>query len=264
MLIECPECGRSVSSHAPACPQCGYPLGDIAVAPPAPPAPSPPALPSSRALQPPPPEPEWRGEPVASSHHGAGREPSTKSSLSPPPSQWREAPPAPWSRLAARMLDMLLFSVTIWVVVGAVFASGGLPKPLQQVSDSSMYSGLLMLPILMPFMALCIGATGSTPGKWAFGIRVVNGDGYPAGFGRALHREIGVWVYGLGLGIPIVTLVTQVIAYQTLKRTGSSSWDAETHTSVRYLNHTLLTRLRAAAAVLGLVAGMVMLMAAGA
>lgn len=25
-LIQCPECGREVSSQAPACPACGYPL----------------------------------------------------------------------------------------------------------------------------------------------------------------------------------------------------------------------------------------------
>jgi len=25
-LIRCPECGREVSSEAPACPSCGYPL----------------------------------------------------------------------------------------------------------------------------------------------------------------------------------------------------------------------------------------------
>ena len=25
-LIKCPECAREVSSHAPACPACGYPL----------------------------------------------------------------------------------------------------------------------------------------------------------------------------------------------------------------------------------------------
>lgn len=25
-LISCPECGREISSHAPACPSCGYPL----------------------------------------------------------------------------------------------------------------------------------------------------------------------------------------------------------------------------------------------
>jgi uncharacterized RDD family membrane protein YckC len=162
------------------------------------------------------------------------------------------------------MLDMLLMSVTIWVVIEAFFAPRGLPGPLQTIADSSVVSGVLILPLLMPFMALCIGATGSTPGKWAFGVRVLNSDGSPAGFGTALHRELGVWVYGLGLGIPIVTLVTQVIAYQTLTRNGRSSWDEGSHTTVRYFNHTLLTRLRAAAAVIVVVAGMVTLMAAGA
>lgn len=33
-LIRCPECGRDISSQAPACPSCGYPL-QAANAPPA-------------------------------------------------------------------------------------------------------------------------------------------------------------------------------------------------------------------------------------
>ena len=39
-LIPCPECGREVSSAAPACPACGYPLhaGSATPASPAPPA----------------------------------------------------------------------------------------------------------------------------------------------------------------------------------------------------------------------------------
>jgi uncharacterized membrane protein YvbJ len=28
-LIACPECGRQVSSAAPACPQCGYPVSGV-------------------------------------------------------------------------------------------------------------------------------------------------------------------------------------------------------------------------------------------
>lgn len=34
-LIRCPECGREVSSRAPACPACGYPLQPNAAPPPA-------------------------------------------------------------------------------------------------------------------------------------------------------------------------------------------------------------------------------------
>lgn len=38
-LIHCPECGREVSSQAPACPACGYPLQRTAEPPARPPAP---------------------------------------------------------------------------------------------------------------------------------------------------------------------------------------------------------------------------------
>ena len=34
-LIRCPECGREISSHAPACPSCGYPMQGRDAPPPA-------------------------------------------------------------------------------------------------------------------------------------------------------------------------------------------------------------------------------------
>ena len=41
-LVRCPECAREVSSHAPACPGCGYPLqAGAAARPPGDGAPSP-------------------------------------------------------------------------------------------------------------------------------------------------------------------------------------------------------------------------------
>ena len=36
-LIRCPECGREISSQAPACPACGYPLQTLKTPPAAPP-----------------------------------------------------------------------------------------------------------------------------------------------------------------------------------------------------------------------------------
>lgn len=41
-LIRCPECAREISSHAPACPSCGYPLQARN---------SPPGAPAPHALQ---------------------------------------------------------------------------------------------------------------------------------------------------------------------------------------------------------------------
>lgn len=75
--------------------------------------------------------------------------------------------------------------------------------------------------------ALFIGFTGSSLGKWIFGIRAVTLDGAPMGFKTALWRELQVFVRGWGLGIPLVVFITTLIARATLKAEGSTSWDRE-------------------------------------
>ena len=42
---------------------------------------------------------------------------------------------------------------------------------------------------------------------------------------RALRRSVNVWVRGLGLGIPIVSLFTLITAHERLTDEGMTSWD---------------------------------------
>jgi hypothetical protein len=65
-------------------------------------------------------------------------------------------------------------------------------------------------------------------------VRIRGPNGEPLGFGTALHREGMVWLRGLGLGIPIVTLFTNWSAYKTLTETGSTSWDKDLHAEASY------------------------------
>lgn len=56
--------------------------------------------------------------------------------------------------------------------------------------------------------AILVGATGSTPGKAALGLRIVRAsDGRPIGFGAALGRTLALWAAGLPtLGLGLATL----------------------------------------------------------
>ena len=42
-----------------------------------------------------------------------------------------------------------------------------------------------------------------------------------------MQRDIAVYLRGLGLAIPLVSLFTLWIAYSKLKETGSTSWDTD-------------------------------------
>jgi uncharacterized RDD family membrane protein YckC len=265
MIVLCNECEGRVSSHATACPHCGCPTDLNVIAPPRPGVES---LPKQQplvvagpapAMAPAAPQPADTPQIHPLAHRAPPPPAEVIPPLALPQSQWRVDRPAPWSRLAARSIDMLLFSTPFWFLVAFVVASGGPGEAMLTAANNQSAATLISLVVMIPIVALSIGATGASPGKWAFGIRVVRSDGSPIGPAAALEREVDLWIRGLGMGIPLVSLVTQIVAYQTLVKQGHSSWDPPDKRSVRYLNHTWLTRLRAAIAVVLLVFGFIAL-----
>ena len=77
----------------------------------------------------------------------------------------------------------------------------------------------------VPVEALLLAVVGTTPGKALFSIRVATLDGIRPSFPTALSRAARVWVQGTGLGLPLVTLITEAVSYTRLTRTGSTPWD---------------------------------------
>ena len=72
---------------------------------------------------------------------------------------------------------------------------------------------------------LLVGVSGSTLGKWIFGIKITRLDESKLGIGAGLSRDLTVLMKGLGLGIPIVSLFTMWNSYQKLRKNQSTSWD---------------------------------------
>jgi hypothetical protein len=68
---------------------------------------------------------------------------------------------------------------------------------------------------------------GTTPGKWLFRIKITDSLGRMLTLPVAFRRSIAVWLLGFGAGIPIVNLITQLVAYNKLKKDGITSWDRE-------------------------------------
>ena len=50
----------------------------------------------------------------------------------------------------------------------------------------------------------------------------------------ALKRSLDVWFRGLGLGIPIVTIITTLVAYFSLREDGETSWDRYSNCAVSH------------------------------
>jgi uncharacterized RDD family membrane protein YckC len=143
---------------------------------------------------------------------------------------WQWTAPAPWRRYLARTLDILMLGWFTWMVLGIVllsanralfsmlFTHGG-------VMNIRALSSVIVSASLIPVQALLIGTSGTTIGKWIFGVRITRRDGRAIGFRAALAREASVFGFGMAGGIPLVAFVPIFIAYQVLTRTGSTQWD---------------------------------------
>ncbi len=115
----------------------------------------------------------------------------------------------PWPRLWARAIDCWLLAPAIAFGIGIFTAIYYPTLYVKLMSMNNTVVGLGLLPIVGVVLALMMALIGTTPGKAILGIRVISiADGNKFLF--YLIRELKVWVFGLGLGIPIVALFTQV------------------------------------------------------
>jgi uncharacterized RDD family membrane protein YckC len=128
--------------------------------------------------------------------------------------------PHPWTRYFARLIDIVIGGFALGVVLG-------LAGPALLEAMPSIVLGIFALFLWCFIEAVLLSTWGTTPGKALLGVTLRTAQGGKLDFGTALSRAFKVWVFGLGLGIPIVSLITVVKAYNRLKKLGETSWDAE-------------------------------------
>lgn len=124
--------------------------------------------------------------------------------------------PRPWIRFWARMIDYsLLYLIFTFIssYLGALFL------PVQPLF------GMLILFIWIFVETLLIITWGTTPGKWLLCITLRNEFQHKLSFSDALNRSFSVWWLGMGAGLPIVFLITVIVAAVKLSNTGMTSWD---------------------------------------
>ena len=129
--------------------------------------------------------------------------------------------PHPWRRWLARTSDFMVTGVIVGVVSGflglKVFAS-------QNEFVSGMILMMVHALVVEPFS---IAFNQRTAGKALFNISVVNDDLSPLNLSQALRRSVSVWAFGLGLGIPLVSLFTTIHQYNALTKKGAATYDRD-------------------------------------
>lgn len=130
----------------------------------------------------------------------------------------------PWPRFWARFIDISLFVFLSSLAIGIATVYFAPQFYLKLVSLDSRVFGIMLLPLVAVLLALSMAATGTTPGKAILGIRVKRpADRMNLTF--YLGREFRVWLAGLGLGIPIVALFTQIRQYRLVAAGKPASYD---------------------------------------
>jgi hypothetical protein len=136
----------------------------------------------------------------------------------PNPMRWvRASEPRPWMRYWARSLDEVL--------AGLAFGLGA--GMLGVHYEPNFAFGLLALALWITLEAALVSSCGTTAGKWLFNIHLSKADGSLLTFHEALGRAVAVRIRGLGFGLPMVTVFTQIAAYRRLTRSGATAWDQQ-------------------------------------
>ena len=127
----------------------------------------------------------------------------------------------PWRRFFARFLDYTFAGLLVGFTFGLLEGMGLLRHELRISLVSPIIFGPIVCFVWLLLEPAILGIFGNTAGKMLLGLRIVTNAQHPQYFNRAFS----VWIRGVGLGLPIIGWITNLLAYIRLKRTGKTSWD---------------------------------------
>lgn len=159
----------------------------------------------------------------------------------------------PWPRYWAKSLDLILIGGALFGVLGLA----GLVTAADPRMDRLL--GLLAIPVVLALEAIILALTGQTPGKALAGIRVIRAAGGKPALGTALLRALRLWLFGLALGLPLLSLGTLIYNFVKLRKGRLTSWDAREETRVIATASSLKRTIVTAIVALALMAGLIVL-----
>ncbi len=129
-------------------------------------------------------------------------------------------------RLGARIIDLLLvlpiLTALVFVLVRLKLGNTSVESGSVPDAYSLTWLGLVLS---VPVEALMLVVFGTTPGKSLFGLKVQADDGGNPGLFAALGRQFSVAGRGLALGIPVISLITVLVAGVQTLNNKIAPWD---------------------------------------
>lgn len=119
----------------------------------------------------------------------------------------------------ARNLDIAFFIALVMFVQVVFFRTR---------YDTLVLGSILAMILWIPLEALCYVLFATTPGKFAFGIRVDHISGTKHNFASAIRRSFGAYRFGMGWGIPFWHIWRLFKSYKIYKNDEQElPWDGE-------------------------------------
>lgn len=142
----------------------------------------------------------------------------------------------PWARYWARTIDIFIESSFVHICWALI-------SPQSYANTQQFLKIIIALAGCIIIESLFLSVFGNTLGKWIFSTRITDLKYSKPSFLVSLKRTFLVYVRGLGLGIPILSIVTMIISYNRLKNPahlGFTSWDNDCNTIVTHKKLSVL------------------------
>ena len=145
----------------------------------------------------------------------------------------------PILRFLARYIDNAIYLGAFFILSSIYFIVlgflGGNISFLNNTNEYIIYVIMFIFLILIETIILTTFQT--TAGKKFLNISINKKDNSEIKFKNAFKRTVLVWIRGLGLGIPLVSFITQLVAYGNLSTDNHTSWDKDANFEV--INHSV-------------------------
>lgn len=132
------------------------------------------------------------------------------------------SPSYPWRRYLARVIDFNLYLLLPELICLLYFH---INPNTQRGAIISYVCSFLAFGIMLLFEPTFLQFFGTTPGKWIFGLRVLNADGSKLSYDEALLRTWRVIVKGYGFCVPGYSIYCLWKCYKLCKDGQEQDWD---------------------------------------
>ncbi|MEN6390088.1 MAG: RDD family protein [Syntrophomonas sp.] len=129
----------------------------------------------------------------------------------------------PWVRFGAKIIDLYLWWMFCCLAIyGLIHITGTSPYIIK---DKELAIGLAIMAVWIFYEAALLHRFGTTPGKWLLNTRVVPVKTKAFTYRTAVFRSFRSTTEGLAVTIPLISLLTALMAMKKLINQGSTTWD---------------------------------------